>query len=105
MPQLNVEISSNMKNETMSDRRPSVNGTQCVPLGLARRGFRGHIHAIHVGNGTHGLAATELERRLLAEIDEKEDNLRVYRLTEPVEIHVKQFGAFKSVDFEGPLVA
>lgn len=47
----------------------------------------------------------ELERRLLSEIDEKEDNLRVYRLTEPAEIHVKQFGAFKSVDFEGPLVA
>lgn len=47
----------------------------------------------------------ELERRLLAEIDENEDNLRLYRLTEPAEIHVKQFGAFKSVDFEGPLVA
>ena len=47
----------------------------------------------------------ELERRLVAEIDEKEDNLRLYRLTEPVEIHVKQFGNFRSVDFEGPLVA
>ncbi len=47
----------------------------------------------------------ELERRLLAEIDEKEDNLRLYRLTEPAEFYVKQFGAFKSVDFEGPLVA
>ena len=28
----------------------------------------------------------ELERRLLAEIDEKEDSLRLYRLTEPVEL-------------------
>ena len=46
----------------------------------------------------------ELERRLVSEIDEKEDNLRLYRLTEPVEIHVKQFGNFRSVDFEGPLV-
>lgn len=46
----------------------------------------------------------QLERRLLAEIDEKEDNLRFYRLTEPAEIRVKQFGNFRSVDFEGPLV-
>jgi CRISPR-associated protein Cas2 len=30
----------------------------------------------------------ELERRLLAEINEKEDNLRLYRLTEPFELHV-----------------
>lgn len=46
----------------------------------------------------------ELERRLLAEIDEKEDNLRLYRLTEPVELHVKEYGNFKAVDFEGPLI-
>lgn len=46
----------------------------------------------------------ELERRLLAEIDEHEDCLRLYRLTEPVELHIKQHGAFRSVDFEGPLV-
>lgn len=46
----------------------------------------------------------ELERRLLAEIDEKEDSLRLYRLTEPFELYVKEYGNFKSVDFEGPLV-
>ena len=46
----------------------------------------------------------ELERRLLAEIDQKEDNLRIYRLTEPVELHVKEHGNFRAVDFEGPLV-
>ena len=46
----------------------------------------------------------ELERRLLAEIEQKEDNLRLYRLTEPVELHVKEYGNFKAVDFEGPLV-
>lgn len=45
----------------------------------------------------------ELERRLLAEIDEQEDNLRLYRLTEPVKLHVKEYGNFKAVDFEGPL--
>jgi CRISPR-associated protein Cas2 len=45
-----------------------------------------------------------LERALLAEIDEKEDNLRFYRITEPIEVRVKQFGAFRSVDFEGSLL-
>jgi CRISPR-associated protein Cas2 len=46
----------------------------------------------------------ELERRLLAEIDEKEDCLRLYRLTEPVELHIKEYGKFRAVDFEGALV-
>ena len=46
----------------------------------------------------------ELERNLLVEINEKEDNLRLYRLTEPVELHIKEHGHFRAVDFEGPLV-
>lgn len=46
----------------------------------------------------------DLERRLLSEIDETQDSLRLYRLTEPVELHIKEFGNFKAVDFEGPLV-
>ena len=46
----------------------------------------------------------DLERRLLAEINDKEDNLRLYHLTEPVELHIKQYGNFRAVDFEGPLV-
>ncbi|AUB82873.1 CRISPR-associated endonuclease Cas2 [Candidatus Thiodictyon syntrophicum] len=46
----------------------------------------------------------ELERDLLAEIDLAEDNLRFYRLTEPHELRVKQYGVFRSLDFEGPLV-
>ena len=46
----------------------------------------------------------QLERNLLAEIDETEDNLRFYRITEPTEIRVKQYGKFRSVDFEGPLL-
>lgn len=36
-----------------------------APLGKARRGFSGHIEAIRVGAGGHGLSAGELERRLL----------------------------------------
>jgi CRISPR-associated protein Cas2 len=46
----------------------------------------------------------DLERQLLAEIDEREDNLRLYRLTEPVELHVKEYGNFRAVDFEAPLI-
>ncbi len=46
----------------------------------------------------------ELERRLLAEIELTADCLRFYRLTEPVEMHVKEYGKFKAVDFDGPLV-
>jgi len=46
----------------------------------------------------------DLERRLLAEIDETEDNLRFYRITESAHLRVKQYGVFRAVDFEGPLV-
>ncbi len=46
----------------------------------------------------------ELERRLLAEINVEEDCLRFYRLTEPVDVHVREYGKFRSVDFEKPLV-
>jgi len=46
----------------------------------------------------------QLERTLLPEINESEDNLRFYRITEPVEVRVKQFGTFRSIDFEGPLL-
>jgi CRISPR-associated protein Cas2 len=46
----------------------------------------------------------QLERTLLAEIDDKEDNLRFYRITEPVEVRVKEFGKFRAVDFEGTLL-
>ncbi len=46
----------------------------------------------------------ELERALLAEICEEEDNLRFYRITEPRELRVKQYGVFRSIDFEAPLL-
>ncbi|MBK6403524.1 MAG: CRISPR-associated endonuclease Cas2 [Rhodocyclaceae bacterium] len=46
----------------------------------------------------------ELERRLLAEIKVEEDCLRFYRLTEPVDVHVREYGKFRAVDFDGPLV-
>ena len=49
----------------MIDSIPPPKAEESVPLGLARRGFCGHIHAIRVGNGAHGLSAMELERRLL----------------------------------------
>ena len=45
-----------------------------------------------------------LESELLEEMDEKEDNLRIYQLVEPVSKHVKEFGKFKATDFESPLI-
>ena len=45
-----------------------------------------------------------LEKRLLDEIDLEEDNLRFYRLNEPIQEHVKEYGQFRARDFDGPLV-
>jgi ferrous iron transport protein A len=49
----------------MSERPASLTADQRTPLGLAERGFRGQIAAIHVAEGAHGLSAAELEQRLL----------------------------------------
>ena len=46
----------------------------------------------------------ELERRLLEEIDDKEDSLRLYRLNEPVDLHIREYGKFRAIDFAGALV-
>jgi CRISPR-associated protein Cas2 len=45
-----------------------------------------------------------LERELLKEIDVEEDNLRFYRISAPAELRVKQYGAFRSIDFDAPLI-
>lgn len=45
-----------------------------------------------------------LERELLAEIDLGQDSLRLYRIPETRGFEVREFGCFKAVDFEGPLV-
>lgn len=46
----------------------------------------------------------ELERRLLAEINLEEDNLRLYRLPDSRGSEVKEHGKFRATDFDGPLV-
>jgi len=45
-----------------------------------------------------------LERELLAEIDQAEDCLRIYRIPGTRGFEVIEHGAFKAVDFDGPLV-
>lgn len=45
-----------------------------------------------------------LERELLAEINEAEDNLRLYRLPESRGSEVREYGKFRATDFNGPLV-
>jgi len=46
----------------------------------------------------------QLVRTLLDEIDEQEDSLRFYRITEPTEVRVRQYGKNQSINFEGTLV-
>lgn len=46
----------------------------------------------------------ELERRLLAEIDPAQDCLRLYRLPETRGAEVREYGHFKAVNFDAPLV-
>lgn len=45
-----------------------------------------------------------LERRLLAEINADQDCLRLYRIPETRGFEVIEHGAFKAIDFDGPLV-
>lgn len=45
-----------------------------------------------------------LERRLLEEIDLAQDCLRLYRMPDTRGAEVREHGAFKAVDFEGPMV-
>jgi CRISPR-associated protein Cas2 len=45
-----------------------------------------------------------LQRQLLTIIDEAEDSLRFYRLTEPLAKNVWEFGKFRATDFDGPLI-
>jgi len=46
----------------------------------------------------------ELERRLLSEIDEASDCLRIYRLPNSRGAEVREYGRFKATDFKGPIV-
>ena len=46
----------------------------------------------------------DLERRLLAEINVKQDCLRLYRLADGRGCEVKEYGMFQATDFDAPLV-
>lgn len=45
-----------------------------------------------------------LRHQLLKEIDEKEDNLRLYWISEPLDKYVEQFGCFRATDFNDTLI-
>ncbi|QFY42147.1 CRISPR-associated endonuclease Cas2 [Candidatus Methylospira mobilis] len=45
-----------------------------------------------------------LKNELLDEINEAEDCLRLYRIIEPLEKNLMEFGKFKAVDFESTLI-
>ena len=46
----------------------------------------------------------ELERRLLTEISPTEDCLRLYRLPDVKGCEVREYGRFRAIDFEKPMV-
>ena len=45
-----------------------------------------------------------LQQQLLDEIDEEEDSLRIYRILEPLEKNVLEFGKFSATNFEDTLI-
>lgn len=45
-----------------------------------------------------------LERNLLAEIKDEEDNLRFYRIAELKGYEVREHGCFRATNFDAPLV-
>ena len=45
-----------------------------------------------------------MERKLLAEIDPKQDCLRLYRIPETRGFEVLEHGIFKAIDFDSPLI-
>lgn len=45
-----------------------------------------------------------LKDAVLKEISLTEDNLRIYRLTEPLSKNVQEFGKFRATDFDAPLI-
>jgi CRISPR-associated protein Cas2 len=46
----------------------------------------------------------EFERSLLKIINLAQDCLRFYRLTEPTDLRVKEYGVFRATDFSKPMV-
>jgi len=46
----------------------------------------------------------QLKNELLDVIVEKEDSLRIYRITEPLSKNLMEFGKFKAVDFESTII-
>lgn len=47
----------------------------------------------------------KLRNQLLDTYDQQEDSLRIYRIKDPTEENVEEYGKNESIDFEGPLIA
>jgi CRISPR-associated protein Cas2 len=46
----------------------------------------------------------QMRHRLLQVISEKEDSLRIYRLMEPKDQYLEEYGFFRAIDFKEPLM-
>ncbi|MDR1367707.1 MAG: CRISPR-associated endonuclease Cas2 [Candidatus Accumulibacter sp.] len=45
-----------------------------------------------------------LRRNLISEINQDEDNLRFYRMAETKGCEIDEYGVFRAIDFDAPLV-
>ena len=45
-----------------------------------------------------------MKQRLLEKINEKEDSLRLYHMSEPRDRYVEEFGCWQVIDFDEPLI-
>ena len=46
----------------------------------------------------------QMRHRLLQVISKQEDSLRIYRLMEPKEQYLEEYGIFRAIDFSDPLM-
>ena len=93
-----VLVSYDVSTETSAGRRRLRRGAK-VCLNYGQR-VQYSVFECKVDAATYEL----LKDALLNEIDLVEDNLRIYRLTEPLTKNVQEFGRFKATDFDAPLI-
>jgi len=93
-----VLVTYDVSTETLEGRRRLANmAKQCKNFGqrVQKSVFECTVNDLHY---------ERLVRTLVKVMDDQEDSLRIYRLLEPVEKHVRVFGWNRKVDFDQPLV-
>jgi len=95
---MNILIAYDVSTETAAGRR------RLRKVALACQDFGQRVQKSVFECSVNEIQYEEVMRRLLEIMEEKEDSLRVYRLTEPKEKYVQVYGVNTAIDFEEPLV-